>query len=363
MLKRLPLGFVLLLATSAWAQNVISAHSGVIQWVEGTVVKDGQPVHLKVSEVQDVKNDQTLAAEEGRAEVLLTPGVFLRIKENSSFRMVSNKRSDTRIEVLSGTALFEVGELLQDNAVTVLSKGAEIALLKKGLYRIDSDPARLRVFDGEARVSASDGDPLTVRKGREVMLGSALEARNFDTKETDEFYRWSSRRDQYVTQANIASATTARDLGYGGLLGNGMAYTGTGVGMPMGSWAWNPWFGMFTYLPYNGISYSPFGYAFFSPGYVNYFYQQPSYYGYSAGNYSNVNRGSTASPFSSNTASSTSGPARGSMYFSAPSSGSTSGFARSSGASGAAVSSGASMSSGGMSAGHVGGSSSSARGR
>ena len=50
----------------------------------------------KFAEFPDVKNGQTLAAEDGRAEVLLTPGVILRIAENSSFQMVSNSRSDTR---------------------------------------------------------------------------------------------------------------------------------------------------------------------------------------------------------------------------------------------------------------------------
>lgn len=137
------------LAASAWAQSVISAHSGVIQYTEGQVKLDGQTVQMKASEFPDVKTGQTLAAEDGRAEILLTPGVFLRIAENSSFKMVSNKLSDTRIEMLNGSAMFEVGELLQDNAITVMFKGTQIELTKKGLYRIDADPGRLRVYDGK----------------------------------------------------------------------------------------------------------------------------------------------------------------------------------------------------------------------
>src|SRR5947199_7156899 len=109
MLKRLPLAVLLIGASSAWAQSVISAHSGVIHFVEGQVTLEGQPVQPKFAEFPDVKNGQTLAAQDGRAEVLLTPGTVLRIGENSSFKMVSNSRSDTRLQVLTGSAIIEVG--------------------------------------------------------------------------------------------------------------------------------------------------------------------------------------------------------------------------------------------------------------
>src|ERR1700677_4921682 len=116
MLKRLPLVVLLISASSAWAQQVVSAHSGVIHFVEGQVTLEGQTVQPKFGEFPDVKNGQTLATQDGRAEVLLNPGVILRVGENSSFKMLSNNRADTRLEVLSGEAVVEVGELLPSNA-------------------------------------------------------------------------------------------------------------------------------------------------------------------------------------------------------------------------------------------------------
>jgi len=71
----------------------------MIHYVEGKVLLEGQPVDPKFGEFPEVKNDQVLQTEEGRAEVLLTPGVFLRVSENSSFRMLSNRLSDTALEV------------------------------------------------------------------------------------------------------------------------------------------------------------------------------------------------------------------------------------------------------------------------
>ncbi|HTB10450.1 MAG TPA: hypothetical protein VK752_02710 [Bryobacteraceae bacterium] len=269
-MNRLPLAVLLVGTTSAWGQQVISAHSGVIHFVEGTVTLDGQPVQPKFAEFPDVKNGQTLAAEDGRAEVLLTPGVILRIAENSSFQMVSNSRSDTRLSVLTGSAIVEVGELLQSNAITVLYNDAHIELTKKGLYRIDSDPGKFRVYDGEARVTAGN-QTLVARKGREVLLGAVLDMSGFDVKDTDAFMRWAARRSEYLAQANVSSARTASSSGYSGSsFSPGYGYGGGMMGM--GNWAYNPWYGMFTYMPYgNSMYYSPFGYPFYSPTNIGYF--------------------------------------------------------------------------------------------
>jgi FecR protein len=254
--------YSLVYSAAAWGQSVISAHSGVIHYIEGQVTVDGAVIHPKSTEFPDIKLDQVVATEDGRAEILLTPGVFLRLPENSSARMISNSLADTRLEIVSGSALIEVGQLLRNNAITIEARGVEIALPKQGLYRIDADPARLRVFDGEARVTSGAGK-IDVKRGREVALDApTLEARAFDAKSTDPFYRWSARRSEYVAEANVISARTASDSGYG----SGFASGG------YGSWAFNPWFGMFTYLPASGIYWSPFGSPFYSPGIISYVY-------------------------------------------------------------------------------------------
>ena len=96
-------GVYSMLFSAAWGQSVISAHSGVIHYVEGQVTVDGAAIHPKATEFLDIKPDQVLATEDGRAEILLTPGVFLRLPENSSARMISNTLADTRLEIVSGS--------------------------------------------------------------------------------------------------------------------------------------------------------------------------------------------------------------------------------------------------------------------
>lgn len=242
-------------APCAWAQSVISAHSGVMHYVEGDVSIDGAQVHPKFAEFPDVKAGHLVATAEGRAEILLTPGVFLRMAENSSVRMLSNALADTRLQVVSGSALVEVGELLEHNAISFEASGVHMDLAKKGLYRIDATPATLRVYDGQARVS-SGPESLTARKGHQIDLATAkLADTRFDTKETDAFYRWSSRRAEYVSAANVISARVTSNSDYS-----------SGFTSNPGAWSWNPYFGMFTFLPANGVYWSPFGSPFYSPG-------------------------------------------------------------------------------------------------
>jgi hypothetical protein len=242
------------LAPCAWGQSVISAHSGVIHYVEGYVSINGTPVHPKFAEFPEVKASQLVATVEGRAEILLTPGVFLRMAENTSVRMMSNALADTRLEVVSGSALVEVGELLEHNAISFDASGTHMELAKKGLYRIDTTPASLRVYEGQARVTTGP-EILTARKGHQVDLAAAkLADTKFDAKETDAFYRWSSRRAEYVAAANVISARVTSNSDYR-----------SGFTNNPGAWSWNPYFGMFTFLPASGVYWSPFGSPFYSP--------------------------------------------------------------------------------------------------
>ncbi len=73
---------------------------------------------------------------QGRAEVLLTPGVFLRVGDNSAVRLISPGLADTRVEVLRGQAIVEVAELFKDNNLSVLMDGASTRLAKARPVRL-----------------------------------------------------------------------------------------------------------------------------------------------------------------------------------------------------------------------------------
>lgn len=250
---------VALSAAAALAQSAISARSGMIHYIEGSVFLGDQAVQSKLGSFPEVKENAVLRTELGKAEVLLTPGVFLRLGENSSFRMVTNRLIDTRLEFLTGSAVIEADELLKDNSVTVVYKDATVHLLKKGLYRFDGSPAALRVFDGEANVKAADRT-VEVKDGKMVTLDSDLALAKFNKNATDALDRWSRRRGEYVAMANVSAANSIRR---------------SGMGWSSSGWRWNPYFGMFTFIPMSGVAYSPYGYRFWSPVAVYRVYERP----------------------------------------------------------------------------------------
>ena len=273
------LAFGVVAAVSAYGQYVISAHSGIVHSVDGQAFLDNKQVEPKFGQYPEIKENQEFRTEDGRAEVLLTPGVFLRMGQSSAIRMVSNQLTDTRVEILKGSVMVECEDIPKDNSIMLLYKDSTMLLVKHGLYRVETDPAKFQVYDGEAIVKGASGQ-LTLKGGKQTALDGVLMATNFDKKDTDALYNWSSRRASYLAKANVSSAM--------GLTNS--SWTSSG-------WYWNSLFGLYTFVPYRGTFYSPFGYGFWSPYTVVYYYNPGYAYNNGGGAYSRSTP--TFTPYSS----------------------------------------------------------------
>jgi len=248
-----------LLAATASAQSVISAKAGLVHYTEGKVFIGEKAVEQKVGDFPEMQAGDVLRTTEGRAEVLLTPGVFLRVAENSAFKLVGNRLEDIRIELVSGSVLIEAGEVSKNDSIVITAGASAIDITKRGLFRIDSDPLSLRVFDGEA-VVAADGQQVKVKEGRTTSLNGVLLAEKFRKEWSDSFQRWAGRRAEYLAAANLSAAKSILDSG------NGWRSSG---------WYFNPYFGYFTFVPAFGNYFSPFGYYYYTPRRVDAIYNPP----------------------------------------------------------------------------------------
>src|ERR1700675_1627073 len=108
------LAAVIAAALPVKAQSVISTHSGVIHFFEGAVYLGDQALESHLGKFPSVLPGTELRTAEGRAEVLLTPGVFLRLGERSTIRMVANDLADTQVELQTGSAIVDSGETNSD---------------------------------------------------------------------------------------------------------------------------------------------------------------------------------------------------------------------------------------------------------
>lgn len=261
------IGLMSMLSLTPRANAARTAVPGTINYIEGQASINGKLLNSGQEGSVAVEADQMLSTNQGKAEMLLSPGAFLRLGSNSEVRMVSPGIANPTVEVLHGEAMVEVDYLPKLARLDVLERGADASLLKEGLYKFDPDEGRISVIDGKAQVN-DNGKTEQFGKGKEVVLiGGPLKPVKFDAKSEDELYRWSAVRDGYLAQANEASARTVYVSG---------GWGGWGPG-----WAWNPYFSTWAWLPGDGLFWSPFGYPFFSPGYVMY----APYYGFGGGYY------------------------------------------------------------------------------
>lgn len=278
-------------AAAGSAQSVTSAHSGTLHYFDGDVSIDGTPVESRVGRFSEVKEQSVLRTAQGRAEVLLTPGVFLRIGENTAIKMLDNRLLSTRVEILSGTAVVESDDpqmSIKDSPVSLIYKDYEIRMVKHGLLEISSDPAQMKVYKGETVVTTAS-DRATVREGRLLSFSAALPTEAFNEKVGDDLYIWARDRSQSISAANMSSARSLNSSGYGSgggylnVFDNGGGYgSGAGLGGWNSGWYFNPYLNMFTFVPGAGTYFNAFGYGFFSPSTI-YDYYAPSNYWYGGG--------------------------------------------------------------------------------
>ncbi|HML17873.1 MAG TPA: hypothetical protein VK419_12655 [Bryobacteraceae bacterium] len=237
--------------------NMGPGQPGTINYVKGQVSIDSQPLNPNAAGQASLQAGQTLNTQNGRAEVLLTPGVMLRIDNNSSVVMNSPGIANTILTLQRGRAFIEADEVLPANNIVIQVGSASVRLEKRGLYELDATSGRIRTFDGQAAVQVN-ARSIEVKGGHELALNVSgkLKAREFDKKGgEDEFYRWASLRSAYLAEANINVAQQ--------YVAGGPYWYGAG-------WYWDPWYDAYTWLPGDGIFWSPFGWGFYSPWMVGY---------------------------------------------------------------------------------------------
>jgi hypothetical protein len=228
---------------------------GSINYIEGQVSIGTEAVDTKSVGSAVLEAGQSITTGQGKAEVLLTPGAFLRLGGNTSVEMISPSLTNIEVEAQKGHAIVEVTDIYPENNLRVGLNGATALLLKTGLYDFDADRNLVRVIYGKAEVQES-GRQVAVNEGHELYLNAvgSLKTEKFDKKTSrDDLYSWSSLRAEYLANANADAA---------------QIYTGSRGSWVGAGWYWDPWFDAYTFIPAAGFLYSPFGFGFYSPGFV-----------------------------------------------------------------------------------------------
>jgi len=187
-------------------QRTISARAGTINFQQGAVSVDNQRVRFPYGYHPpfQMKNGQVLRIENGRVELLLGAGVYLRMLGPSAIRMQETQLADARVFVEEGSALIEIAGMNNDARLRVICGDGTTELKRNGWYRFEAPsegmPARLRIYSGDATIE-HDGRIMKGTAGQSVTLSARSETAKFDLKESDALQAWASRRSQRRIQS------------------------------------------------------------------------------------------------------------------------------------------------------------------
>lgn len=257
---------------------VISAKAGGINAVSGQT--GVQPQGSTAWEQLTIKDnleagDMVKTGRDGRVEMLLNPGAYLRVGENSEFELTNNSLENLEVRLIKGTAIVEAtGTENTELMINITTPHTKMAIVRRGLYRVNvvpGDATELIVRKG--RVLLSDSQ-IKVKGGRKLIFSghtfSMAKLEKAD-KEKDAIENWSKERAETVAKAN--RRISFRDLNmalasFSDRWSRGFSSGSSGV------WVFNPRFQCYTFLPYYfgwGSWGSPYGgsysNAFYGYGY------------------------------------------------------------------------------------------------
>jgi hypothetical protein len=190
---------------SSSAQPVIAARSSLLSYADGKVLLNNQAVKVSATRFPQVKQNDVVRTEAGRAEVLIEPCASLRLNQDSSFRMVLDDLSNPQMELLSGSAVIDIAGIAKGVAITLLVKTATVVMAREGMYRFDLSPALLKVFYGQATVQRANGTGLNMAAGRMLHLDRPTPEK-FDRRYGDALDVWSVQRSLVLARARAGEA-------------------------------------------------------------------------------------------------------------------------------------------------------------
>ena len=196
-----------------------------------------------------------------RAELLLSPGTYLRLAENTEIEVTGTTYRGMRFRVVQGTVIIESASLNpRIHSLTLSTPSAELQLGTSGLYRLDVVPGQesaVSIYKGRVLWTGAGGRKTQLKSGRRWLLGdssSSLEPRSSGLDKNnrkDPLNLWSRLRARELVQVNAGLSLARRDS----------AYPGFGY-QNRGGWVLSSKSQWFTYVPFDSSPRSPYGFHY-----------------------------------------------------------------------------------------------------
>jgi len=260
------------------AQNrekfVISAKAGGINAITGdaTVNSRGDSGWQQLMITDDLNSgDRVRTAADGRVEILLNPGSYLRLGANSEVELLDNTLANLEVRLLRGTAIVEAtgADGLELN-IGISTPHARLAIVRQGLYRLNvvpEDATELIVRKG--RVILSDSHT-KVKGGNKVVFSATnvtvAKLTDEEKKNKDDVEVWSKERAQTLAKANRKVNDRMLSTAFNSIPNSTFFFDRRALGL----WFFSPRLGCYTFLPYFFGWGSPYGSSYTTAIYAPY---------------------------------------------------------------------------------------------
>jgi len=106
----------------------ISAEAGPVNYVEGEVTASNElDIRPLVKGDKVLIGDKVRTAANAKAEILLNPGSYIRLAENSEFEFLNTSLDDLQLRLNEGTAILEIFAT-KDFKVSVLTRDVLLSI-------------------------------------------------------------------------------------------------------------------------------------------------------------------------------------------------------------------------------------------
>lgn len=254
---------------------VISAKAGGVNAVTGqaSVHAKGESEWQQLMITDDLNaGDRVKTASDGRVEILLNPGSYLRIGGNSEVELADNSLSNLEVRLLRGTAIVEAtGMDGLELMINISTPHARIAIVRQGLYRLNvvpGDATELIVRKG--RVILSDSHT-KVKGGNKVIFSATSVAiaklTKEEKKDVEDVDVWSKGRAQALAKANRRLSERMLSKAFNSYRDSRLSLYGFRSG---GLWFFNSGVGCYTFLPFFYGWGSPYGSSYSTSVYTGF---------------------------------------------------------------------------------------------
>ena len=213
--------FLGLASSASWGQqSPFSGQAGLVFEAEG------QCALLKGSGSEPSKGQrhldtgQRVRTEAGRIELILAPGIFLALGQNTELEMVKPHLSELKLELISGSASLRAVDDSYLEGLSIRSGDAVVRFDKPGEYRLDApagERLQLKVFGGKAVVFANESDHKVKKKWSLALAEAPGEPllEKFDSSKKDALDQWHEEKIAAIEQASLREREQADRLNQG----------------------------------------------------------------------------------------------------------------------------------------------------